>query len=333
MSEWDDQVASHRGATFFHTQAWARVIWETYGHRPAYLVTARGPAGAVVPMMELNSPVTGRRGVCLPYTDECGPLMGEGTEREAILRRLHEHARARRWRYFEIRESGGLFEDAPASVSFHGHYTDLSVGEEALFQQVEGAVRRAIRKAQAGAVQAEISQAPGAMEEYYRLHCRTRRKHGLPPQPWSFFANIHRYVVAAGAGFVSLARVNGKPVAGSVFFLHRRRALYKFGASDERFQQLRGSNLQMWEAMRWLIRHGYEELDFGRTSLANAGLRRFKLGWAAKEKVISYAKYDMRRSMFVTDMDRGIGWYNRWFSMLPVPLLRWVGSWVYRHMA
>ena len=87
--EWDRQIASHPNSTFFHSSAWAKVLSHTYGHVPFYLRLVRdGQLVALVPVMEVRSPLTGRRGVCLPFTDVCGPLLFEDGARELVHEEL-----------------------------------------------------------------------------------------------------------------------------------------------------------------------------------------------------------------------------------------------------
>ncbi|MEI2725731.1 MAG: GNAT family N-acetyltransferase [Verrucomicrobiota bacterium] len=163
-----------------------------------------------------------------------------------------------------------------------------------LFAGLDAGVRRAIRKAQAAKVEIEIVTDLAAVQTYYALHCQTRRRHGVPPQPFRFFASIHRHLVAAGLGRVIQARWQGRIVASAVFFQFGRHAVYKFGASDRAFQHLRPTNLLMWEAIKWHAAHGFTALHFGRTSLANEGLRRFKLGFGAREERLACFRYDFR---------------------------------------
>src|SRR5688572_2879998 len=108
---------------------------------------------------------------------------------------------------------------------------------------------------------------------------------------------------------------------GSDFFCGRR-GIYKFGASDESKQEARANNLVMWEGIRWLREHGSEELDFGRTSMSNEGLRRFKAGWGSQESVLEYVKYDLKRACFQVDKDRASGLHNEIFCRMPIALLR-----------
>src|SRR5207253_9292547 len=116
----------------------------------------------------------------------------------------------------------------------------------------------------------------------------------ISPQPFEFFANFHRNVIAHNLGFVVMARLEGRPIAASVFVHFGSKAIYKYGASDENFQNFRGANVVMWYAIQWYARAGFDRLDFGRTEKANDGLRRFKLGWGAHEHLIHYFKYDLR---------------------------------------
>ena len=79
--DWDGLVASHPGSNFFHSAAWAKVLCRTYGHKPISLLLSRnGEPVALVPLLEVSSPLTGRRGVCLPFTDFCDPLFFGGCD-------------------------------------------------------------------------------------------------------------------------------------------------------------------------------------------------------------------------------------------------------------
>jgi hypothetical protein len=74
-------------------------------------------------------------------------------------------------------------------------------------------------------------------------------------------------------------------------------------------------------------------LHLGRTSLANAGLRRFKLAWGAREQIIEYVRYDLKLRAFVAGKDDAFGWHNRVFRLLPIGVLRLIGTLLYRHAA
>jgi hypothetical protein len=332
---WDALVTSHPDFSFFHGTAWAKVLAETYGFVPHYFLAGGSGAGeAVLPLMEVNSWLTGRRGVGLPFTDECPPLGGTSCPPGLVFEAALEFGRSRGWKYLEIRGGRHLLGgEVPASLSFYGHHLDLRAGEQKLFEAQESSVRRAVRKAAKEGVSVEISQSLEATRSFHGLQCLTRKKHGLPPQPWAFFVNIHRYILSENRGMIATASHRGRKIAASVYFFMGGRAVYKFGASDAAFLPLRGNNLVMWEAIQWLAQKGIKQLHLGRTSLANDGLRQFKLNLGAHEEKIEYVKFDLQQNRFVTESDGVSGWHNAVFRKMPVFASRLAGRMLYRHWA
>ena len=72
---------------------------------------------------------------------------------------------------------------------------------------------------------------------------------------------------------------------------------------------------------------------FGRTSIANEGLRRFKLGFGTEGYQIDYVRYDFRKEDFVASRDMVSGWHNRIFRSMPISLSRIIGKLLYKHLS
>ena len=288
---------------------------------------------SVLPFFEVNSWLTGRRGVALPFTDDCEPLFSDAAAAKNLMQAALEFGKRRGWKSIEWRGGRELFDDALASLSFYGHSMNLETNEDKMFERLESSVRRAIRKGEKSGVTMNVSNSLDSIKMFYSLQCLTRRKHGLPPQPFAFFQNVYEQILSKNLGMIVSASHEGRPIAASVYFQLGKRAVYKYGAANEAFQHLRGANLVMWEAVRWLARRGARTLHLGRTSPGNEGLRRFKLGWGAEEQKIEYMKFDLRKNCFVADTDEAFGWHNRVFCLLPTGLSRAVGAALYRHWA
>jgi len=63
-----------------------RVLRETYGHVPLYAARfAGGQLEGLLPLMEVSSPFTGRRGVSLPFTDFCLSVKDGGAWRRGFV--------------------------------------------------------------------------------------------------------------------------------------------------------------------------------------------------------------------------------------------------------
>jgi len=219
----------------------------------------------------------------------------------------------------------------PSSV-FYNHTLHLSEDADLIFSQLRSSTRRNIKKAIREGVQVIFSYSLQSIKEYYRLHSVTRKKHGLPPQSFYFFKKIYDNIISKKHGFVILASSDKKYIAGAVFFHFGRNAIYKFGASNIKYQHLRANNLAMWEAIKWYAEQGYESFCFGKTELENVGLKQFKEGWGAKKQLIKFYKYDLIKDSFIKTNQKLTGFHNKIFTKMPVNLLQLSGKLIYRHI-
>lgn len=330
---WDDILLATPGYSFFHSSSWAKVLCESYGYTPFYFALIEdGRFRALIPVMEVDSFLTGKRGVSLPFTDYCEPLIDGNIQFKDLFQVLIDFGKKRGWRYLEVRGGKDLLPDTPASSTYLGHTLDLREGEERIFSDLRDSTRRNIKKALAQGVTARISNDLDATREFFRLNCLTRKHHGLPPQPYYFFRKIYNHIISKGIGLVILAFNNSQAIAGAVFFHFSDKAIYKYGASDMKFQDLRANNLAMWEGIRWFCNNGYKSFCFGRTEPENKGLQQFKAGWGTDEYTLNYFRYDLREMNFVTNQSSISTYGTRLFQRMPISVLNLAGSLVYRHM-
>ncbi|MCK4786627.1 MAG: GNAT family N-acetyltransferase [Desulfobacteraceae bacterium] len=330
---WDDLLVSNHKHCFFHYSPWNRVLHEAYQYEPLYLTAINhGKLQALIPCMEIKSFLTGRRGVCLPFTDYCDPFWGEDITIDDTFNYLANYGKQANWKYIEIRDINNSFRNFPRSSYYWNHTLDINKTEDQLFSGLRTSTKRNIKKAIKADVEVVVSNTRKSMKEFYRLNCMTRKKNGLPPQPYLFFDKIYQRIISKDKGLLIIARHDGKVVAGALYLHAGKRAIYKYGASDARYNHLRHNNLVMWEAIKWYMKNGYRTLCFGRTDPVNTGLRNYKLGWGTEEKIINYYKFDLRNNAFVEGNAKTTGFHNKIFRLMPVPLLRLVGAALYRHV-
>ena len=330
---WDERLSSHPDATVFHTSAWARVLSETYGYLPAYFTfIEKDQFVGLLPFMEIRSWITGTRGVSLPFTDGCVPILPHGIGFEEPMAQVIDFAVSRGWRTVEVRGRVPGMEKLPASEEYLSHDLDLTVGEESLFSRYRPNVHRNIRKAEREGISVAEDKTLEGLREFYHLNCLTRREHGLPPQPVRFFEHLRKHVLDQGLGSLMMARHKTKPVAGALFLLFSGKAIFKYGASDRRYQEFRANNLVFRDAIRLLCRRGARTLSFGRTNFGHEGLRQFKMSWGTTETRHQYVKYDVRSKTYLTaEQSRWETCWKKTFANLPLPVLRIIGNFAYRH--
>jgi hypothetical protein len=329
---WDDLLPSDGGASFFHTSAWAAVLARAYGFAPVYFAAFdRDRLTGLMPFMEVASPWSGRRGVSLPFTDFCEPFGFGGPGLEGVVEAVRDHAKARRWDYIEWRCVAGIPARSVPAENFLIHKLDLVPDEERLFSGLRDNARRNVRKAVREGVTVEFDRSLAALREFYRLHCATRKRHGVPPQPFLFFRKIHENVLARDFGVVASARFGGRVIASSVFFHFGREAIFKYNASDPRSQSRRPNNLVLWEALRWYKERGAETLNLGRTEADNDGLLRFKRSFGATESALTYRRENLGKATGRGNAFRGRP-PRRLIAAIPTPLLRLLGRLFYKHI-
>jgi len=220
----------------------------------------------------------------------------------------------------------------PCLISYIGHTLDLTKGEKALYSGLRDSTRRNIKKAEKEKVEVRVEKTREAMGKFCRLNRLTRREHGLPPQPYHFFEQVHRDIISKDSGFIALAYLQGKAIAGNVYFHFGDQGIYKYGASYRTYQELRANNLVMWQAIKWFTGRDFKSFCLGRTELENEGLRQFKGGWGPEEHQIQYFKYDLRQGAFVPGRQKGEPFYIGIFRHVPGPVLNLIGSLLYKHI-
>lgn len=283
---WAAFVAASTAAGPFHHPRWAGSLARAYRWRAFALAScdAEGRVLAGAPFLEIRTPAQRRRWVSLPFTDECPPLAADAGTGERFVAELGRVQEALRAPCIEIRA------DVPAlgwrrSADAVVHVLELEADLERVRSRFSRSrVIRNIARAEREGVTLHRAASRADLDGFYALHCRTRRRQGVPVQPPRFFEALWRDVVSAGLGSVLVASHGGAPVAAALFLHFNMTTVYKFGASDPEGWPVRPNHLLFWTAIRESVARGDRRFDFGRTDLGNAGLRAFKGGWGAIER-------------------------------------------------
>lgn len=335
-SGWKNFVDAHPAATPFHTENWFRVLTHTYGFQPYRLALEDrdGNIAAVIPFLEVHRWLGGRNGISLPFTDFCSPLRGNNREHGQIDQ-LYEAAiqlgKSREWRFLEFRDApSSLFNGQEPSVRFYTHNLDLGLIRERGDRCLSPHHKRAVRQGEKSNLKLSIHTDSEAMEKYFELHCLTRRKHGMPPQPFAFFQNIQRHMLEKGLGEIFLATANGRSVAGAIFFRYGSHVTYKFGASHSQFLSDRPNHWLMWQAIQHYANVGMKNLNFGRTSLHHEGLSQFKRRFGAVEQEGGYYRVNLETGKHESMTDATTRFHRNIFQHLPVGLSKFLGTVIYR---
>jgi hypothetical protein len=333
VEEWDHYLTGTDPSLFFCTSVWARILVGAYHYEPAYFALIDGNTfETLLPVMQIDSVLTGKRGVSLPFTDCCTPIARTDNQLRELVRTTLDHAIQQGWQSVEFRSARPLPVDNVPTKRFLRHTLSLERSFEDLKRVIRPSGLRNAKRAVDAGIHVSCACTVPAMRDFYKLMCMTRKRHGLPPQPWYFFEAVCRKALQTNYGNLFMGYHAGKPVAGAVFLHFRKSVLYKFGASDDRFHHLRANNHVMWTAIQHYFQSGRAMIDFGRTEFGHRGLRQYKRGWGAQEMPLYYYRYDVRRRAFLKEKKAEAPPGYALFRKLPIPVLRAIGSWLYRHV-
>jgi len=331
---WDALVASHPGSSVFHRREWLQTLVDTYGYQLIAITSAEPekPLSDGIAFCEVDSWITGKRLVSLPFSDHSEPMLSEATSGHDFAEWLVTATKKRRLRYIELRPVE--WSDPAGSLSvgpgFWLHTLDLTKPLEELFRNLDkNSLQRRIRKAERENLEYEKGSSEQLLDELFKLLIITRRRHQLLPQPRSWFRNLAKNFKLDFE--IRVARKDGHAIAAIVTLRHRQMIVYKYGCSDEQYHYLAGMPFLFWKVISESKAAQAVEMDFGRTEPDNEGLLRFKDQFGTTRRQITYLRYP-QTTKEVRSLSSRVPYARKIFSVLPGAVSWRLGSMLYRHM-
>lgn len=291
---WLTFISSQSDSQIFHHPCWMELLGRTYNYRQ-FVVTESDGVGRILaglPLMEVNSPLTGRRWVSLPFTDYCRPLFDREQTLERLTRDLLSLSIQERIPRVELRWGLPNNTAIHPACSYILNILDLDSDPEKVAKHFDRSNRQNTRAAEKNQVEVRWGKDLADMRKFYELQVVTRRRHGVPVQPWRYFRLMAESLLGRGMCSILLAFKDDRCLAGLVLLHWQQTTVCKYAASREDSLPLRPNNLLFWSAIRWSCEHGFKVFDMGRTETEDAGLRRFKKGWGAREIPLIYYSID-----------------------------------------
>jgi Acetyltransferase (GNAT) domain len=338
-ARWAELIERHPQASVFHTVAWLQALRHTYGYEPVAWTTSPPTAelknGLV--FCRVKSWLTGRRLISLPFSDHCEPLCDLTEDLNFIVRYLQTTLGHQHWKYLEVRPvtwNLGQTRDMNGFLSAHTyllHILDLCPDAGDLFRSLDkDSVQRRIHRAERASLVEKIGRSDDLLKEFYDLFVVTRRRHRLPPIPYTWFRNLIRY--QGEALEIRLAYQEKTPISAILTLRFKDAVYYKYGCADSQFNKFGGMPWLLWRAIAAAKSRGATKFDMGRTEEHNVGLVTFKNHWVPQPQRLVYWTFPGKSSLGSAD-----GWKlkaaKRLFSCMPNRLLTLTGKLIYRHIA
>jgi hypothetical protein len=284
---------------------------------------------------EMRSWITGSRLVSLPFSDHCDPLVSSSTEYAELVEYVRSLVGPPTYRRTEVRPISVDAHEGSTSLDLHPtdrfclHVLSLDPPKETLFRSLhKDCIQRKVRRAEREGLGYEKGRSDDLFRNFYRLLVRTRRRHGLPPQPIKWFRNLIAFM--GDALTIRVASMNGQPVAAILTLAFKQTLTYKYGCSDERFSRLGGTPFLFWHAIQEAKDAGMHQFDLGRSQTDNLGLIAFKERLGARRIPLTYFRYP--KPSAIETREGGIRRIaGAMFRHSPTPFLTCVGRALHHH--
>jgi len=259
--------------TVFQTREWLSFVQETQQAAPVLAELKEG--GKVVGYFQgLTFSRFGVKVLGSSFPGWTTPYMGfnllPGVSRAAALAAVEEMAwHTLKCLHMEVSDPGFVVEDGQSlgfTCDFYASYrTDLRKSEEELFNGMESACRRCIRKAEKGGVIIEEAHDLAFADEYYEQLQDVFAKQGLvPTYTVERVRALIRNLEPSGRLLLLRARdPERRCIATGIFPGFNRIAEFWGNASLRSSQILRPNELMQWYVMRYWKQRGIEVYDWG----------------------------------------------------------------------
>jgi len=297
-----------------------------------------GNIRAAIACFIVKSKLTEIRIVSLPFSSYCDPLVDDKRDFEKLLDRIIKEAENISASYYELRafKSQDLIDDVRLKPhNYHKiHILDIKDGFATVKRTFhKDCIVRSVKKAVKSGVKIREGCLEQDLKQFYYIHALTRRRQGLPIQPYKFFKNMWEVLYPQGCFTLLLAELGEKNIAGIILFKFKDTVSFEHGASIPNYLAVRPNHLLLWTGIEKACSEGYHYFDFGKTTPENKGLLDFKTRWGAKIYDLPYFYYpQVKGVMSLEGSDISNKLLQFMGKNLPLPLAKIIGRIAYHHL-
>ncbi|MGZ3853459.1 MAG: lipid II:glycine glycyltransferase FemX [Flavisolibacter sp.] len=342
-SRWDKFVENHPFGWIVHLSGWKTVLENSFPHIKGHYLALLDPQSneliAGLPIFEVRSWLTGSRLVSIPFATICDPLVSNTQEMEVLLNEGTRLLEKLKFSFLEIKTLRTTLlidnKNFADQCYFKHNYLELSEGPEALWKNFNyKAVRYEINKAQKHKLVIRVASSENDFLSFYKLYTLTRKRLGLPSQPYLFFKTIWDTFSPAGNVTILLAELEKNIIAAHLLLQFNGRVSAEAVGWDISYSKASPNHFLFWEGIKLACEKGFRVYDFGRTSLNNQPLLDFKKRWGTQIIDLHSFYYPIKSHRRVVNREASKSYRLVRFACQRAPesIYPLIGKFCYRHI-
>jgi len=338
---WDRFVENHPFGWVCHLSGWKKVLENSFPHMKGYylaLIDENGEIQAGLPIYEVRSWLTGNRLVSIPFATLSDPLIKNENELKILLNYTKGLALKLNITNIEIKsfQTSHFFKNTSLNkiCLFKNHHLFLNKSLNELLKLFHpSCIRRVILKSVKLPLEKKKVKKFEELEEFYNLYVITRKRVGLPPQPYKFFISLLKYLGFNNHVNFFLARLNGKTLGGIMLFSFKNRVSWDAIGIEDYSKKIGITHYLLWKSIEEAYNDKKEIFDFGRTNINNNGLMIFKNRWGTiVSDLPSFYFTNNIYSMMITNEKFRKKLVQQICRISPTPILKSIGNLCYKHL-
>ena len=209
-----------------HSSGWKKVLEVSFAHMSGFYLALTDHTGtrikAGLPLFKVENWLTGKSLISTPFATLSDPLVSSCEDMEKLTNAAIQLAYELGASPIEIRTfaSSSLIRDK--RFSRHNNYKTHSLQLDSNPTQLmasfhRSCVRQKIQQTIRNNVCLKLGENETDLQQFYKLYVMTRRRLGLPPQPYLFFKMIWETFYPANQVMLLIAEQEGKPLPACFF--------------------------------------------------------------------------------------------------------------------
>ncbi len=187
-------------------------------------------------------------------------------------------------------------------------WIDLQKGREGLLASMENMHKRNTKLAEKRVI--TTAEGPEGFEDFWQVFEETNQRAKLMQHSKAYYQKVLEAMEQPlGHAFISVSRLEGKPLAAGLFVAFAGKVDYLYGGSSRENSNAKAPNGMHWGAITWGVDHGYKVYDLwgvprSREGSHAAGIDAFKEGFGGER--VAFPAYDIALSPLYGIVKKGL---------------------------